>query len=115
MLLANMAVARFIAHTYSGAALLRHHAPPNQRLLQRFVEYAERLGFPFDITSSSSLQESFKQIKDEEQRFVMKLLCIKPMQRAKYFCTGTLGVSQFSTDLNDTLKTFERNLTIFSF
>ncbi|KAJ3033238.1 hypothetical protein HDV00_006560 [Rhizophlyctis rosea] len=95
MLLANMAVAKKISTHYPEFSLLRRHAPPSKRPMQEFIELAASLGYTIDATDSSSLQASFEAIPTAEKRQVLKLLCIKPMQRAKYFCTGAVDVEQW--------------------
>jgi protein SSD1 len=47
------------------------------------------LGYAFDGSSARSLQASFNAVEAEDVRAVLRLLAIKPMQRAKYFCTGS--------------------------
>ncbi|KAJ3162413.1 hypothetical protein HDU86_004893 [Geranomyces michiganensis] len=92
MLLANMAVAQKIAARFPDAAMLRNHAAPKARGMTEFVDFAAQLGYKIDAESSSSLQKSFEAITDPEKRIVMRQLCIKPMQRAKYFSTGSLDI-----------------------
>ncbi|KAI8922348.1 hypothetical protein DFJ77DRAFT_495624 [Powellomyces hirtus] len=93
MLLANMAVAQKIAERFPNGAMLRNHRPPKTKGLNEFVEFAAKLGYVIDPESSSSLQKSFEAITDPEKRTVMRQLCIKPMQRAKYFSTGSLDIN----------------------
>ncbi|CAB4386260.1 RNB-domain-containing protein [Rhizophagus irregularis] len=96
MLLANMSVAQKISSAFPEQALLRRHAPPIERRLNDFVEHANRLDYDdFDATSAGALQESLNSIKDDDAREVLNLLAIKPMQRAKYFCTGTLDIAKY--------------------
>ncbi|KAJ3280299.1 hypothetical protein HK104_000770 [Borealophlyctis nickersoniae] len=95
MLLANMAVAKKISTYFPDNALLRRHSPPIQRAMKDFVAFAAKLGYEIDPTDSSSLQASFEAIEDEQTRQVLKLLCIKPMQRAKYFCTGSVDIEHW--------------------
>ncbi|CAI2180934.1 5098_t:CDS:10 [Funneliformis geosporum] len=95
MLLANMSVAQKISSAFPEQALLRRHAPPIERRLNYFVEHASRLGYDFDVSTAGSLQKSFNNIYDNAVREVLRLLAIKPMQRAKYFCTGTLDIAKY--------------------
>lgn len=47
------------------------------------------MGYTFDGSSAGSLQRSFEAIESEDAKAVLRLLAVKPMQRAKYFCTGS--------------------------
>ncbi|CAG8719638.1 1333_t:CDS:2, partial [Cetraspora pellucida] len=95
MLLANMSVAQKISSAFPEQALLRRHAPPIERRLNDFVEHVKRLGYDIDTSSAGALQRSFNAVEDDSVREVLKLLAIKPMQRAKYFCTGTLDIAKY--------------------
>ncbi len=88
MLLANMSVAKKISDTFSGDALLRSHTPPSPKPLKEFLEYTTQMGFQLDATSAGALQASIERIEDAETKQILQLLAIKPMQRARYFCTG---------------------------
>ncbi|KAJ3180051.1 hypothetical protein HDU87_002274 [Geranomyces variabilis] len=92
MLLANMTVAQKIAARFPDAAMLRNHAAPKARGMTEFVDFAAQLGYVINAENSSTLQKSFEAITDPEKRIVMRQLCIKPMQRAKYFSTGSLDI-----------------------
>ncbi|KAI8996067.1 hypothetical protein BC832DRAFT_519063, partial [Gaertneriomyces semiglobifer] len=94
MLLANMAVAAKIAKHYPESALLRNHRPPKEKVMDEFITFAAQLGYSLDPSTSSTLQQSFNAI-GEEKRTVLQQLCIKPMQRAKYFCTGKLEIPKW--------------------
>ncbi|KAJ3015748.1 hypothetical protein HKX48_004403 [Thoreauomyces humboldtii] len=96
MLMANMAVAQKIAARFPEGAMLRNHAPPKEKGMTEFVEFAAKLGYVIDDTSSSTLQTSFESITDLHKRSVLRQLCIKPMMRARYFCTGELGIDEWS-------------------
>ncbi|KAI9202792.1 uncharacterized protein BJ171DRAFT_511967 [Polychytrium aggregatum] len=95
MLLANMSVAKKISQTFPKASLLRQHSPPSKGSMVTFIELAAKLGFEINPETSSTLQASFDAIENNEIRQVLRLLCIKPMQRAKYFCTGSVDLSYF--------------------
>lgn len=95
MLLANMAVAQQLAATFPEHALLRNHGPPQQKSMTKFLELAARLGYPMNANSAGELQASFDAIPDENVRLTLRLMCIKPMQRAKYFCTGCLDLEHW--------------------
>ncbi|KAG1329120.1 hypothetical protein G6F62_007819 [Rhizopus arrhizus] len=95
MLRANMSVAEKITEHYPNEALLRQHSPPHEKSLNEFLKIAENLGYSFDSSSAGSLQESFNAIESEDAKAVLKLLAVKPMQRAKYFCTGSYETTKF--------------------
>ncbi|KAI8376769.1 hypothetical protein EDC96DRAFT_436068 [Choanephora cucurbitarum] len=95
MLCANMSVAQKIAEHYPNEALLRQHAPPHEKTLNEFIKIAENMGYHFDGSSAGSMQQSFNAIESEDVRAVLRLLAVKPMQRAKYFCTGSCDVSKY--------------------
>ncbi|KAL3862206.1 hypothetical protein ACJMK2_008193 [Sinanodonta woodiana] len=76
MLLANMAVAHKINSAYPEKALLRRHPPPQSKMaddLRSLWSYSD----PNDEYSVARMQ-------------VLVSLCARPMQNAKYFCTGCL-------------------------
>lgn len=52
MLLANMAVADFIAAAFPERAMLRRHPPPNERKLNETVELAAQMGYPLSTTTA---------------------------------------------------------------
>ena len=95
MLLANMAVATKLCQTFPEAALLRRHEPPSSSAMREFIEIASKLGFTIDPSNSSTLQASFDAIKSANARDVLRLLAIKPMKRAKYYCTGSAEIMSF--------------------
>ncbi|CAG8783317.1 10638_t:CDS:2, partial [Acaulospora morrowiae] len=95
MLLANMSVAQKISSAFPEQALLRRHAAPIERRLADFVEHAIRLGYDINSNSAGALQKSLDAVEDNSVKEVLRLLAIKPMQRAKYFCTGTLDIAKY--------------------
>ncbi|CAH1759149.1 3396_t:CDS:10 [Entrophospora sp. SA101] len=95
MLLANMSAAHKISSTFPEQALLRRHAAPIDRRLNDFREHAARFGYEFDISSAGALQRSFNKVDNADAKEVLELLAIKPLQRAKYFCTGTLDIAKY--------------------
>ncbi|TPX69416.1 hypothetical protein SpCBS45565_g02427 [Spizellomyces sp. 'palustris'] len=95
MLLANMAVAQKISSRFSNSALLRNHRKPLKKSMDEFVAFAAKLGYTIDSSTSASLQTSFESIPHAFQRSVLQQLCIKPMQRAKYFCTGAVDITNW--------------------
>jgi protein SSD1 len=76
-------------------ALLRRHDQPIDRRLTTLTERAERLGLPFDTSSSGALMRSFSQIEEPAARVIMELLSYKATQRAKYFCAGMLDIAKY--------------------
>lgn len=95
MLLANISVAQRIAQHFPEQALLRRHPEPIERRLLGFQEHARRLGYTVDISSGGALQESFNAIDDPDVRTFLQLLAVKPMKRAKYFCSGLLDIAKY--------------------
>lgn len=75
---------------------MRKHGEPSPRAMKEFLEIAGKLGYAeIDASSSFSLQKSFDLIQDENAKMILKHLCIKPMQRAKYYCTGVEDILHF--------------------
>ncbi|CAO3650181.1 unnamed protein product [Cunninghamella blakesleeana] len=89
MLRANISVAEKICEHYPKEALLRRHEYPIPRRLAEFIETVEEMGYKIDGSSSGTLQESFNAIESADVKTVLLLLAIKPMKRAKYFCSGS--------------------------
>lgn len=54
-----------------------------------------RLDITLDGSSSGSLMQSIDKITDPNSRSTLQHLATKSMQRAKYFCTGSLDISKF--------------------
>ncbi|CDS12828.1 hypothetical protein LRAMOSA05012 [Lichtheimia ramosa] len=96
MLRANMSVAEKICGQFPNEALLRRHAPPIERRLDEFIKHSENLGYKLDGSSAGNLQASFNAIESQEVKDVLISLAIKPMQRAKYFCTGAMDISKYN-------------------
>ncbi|KAJ1973834.1 hypothetical protein H4R35_003906, partial [Dimargaris xerosporica] len=88
MLLANTTVATAIRDYFPDHALLRRHPPPVTRALDKFESYVKRLGYTLDTSSSGALHRSFDAIADPKAQELLKLMAIKPMSRARYFCAG---------------------------
>ncbi|XP_067950237.1 DIS3-like exonuclease 2 [Watersipora subatra] len=94
MLLANMAVARKIHKSYPEKAILRMHPEPQGKQLSDLELVCSQMGLFIDTTNSHTMQDSLSrytggQTEEEIGKFqVLMQLCTKPMQRAKYFCTG---------------------------
>lgn len=95
MLLANMTVARVISNAFPESALLRRHPEPNMRKLKEFEEFCEKNEFDLDTSSSGALRLSLEKMEDRVKHDpvlfnILMLFATKPMQLAKYFCTGEL-------------------------
>ncbi|KNE56473.1 VacB and RNase II family 3'-5' exoribonuclease [Allomyces macrogynus ATCC 38327] len=88
MLLANQSVASKISDTFPDLALLRRHAPPGDDMMKKLAAKALAMGYQIDVTSSGALQQSFDRITDPVVARLLKHLCVRPMKRAVYLCTG---------------------------
>lgn len=55
----------------------------------------EVLGLNFDGHSAGSLQSSFNGVNNPDVKDVLLILAIRTMQRAKYFCSGSLDIAKF--------------------
>ncbi|KAG0262037.1 hypothetical protein BG011_000390 [Mortierella polycephala] len=95
MLLANMSVAKQICEFFPEQALLRRHEDPLEKKMGDFILYMNKIGLDLDASSSGALQQSLDAIQDPDVRKVVRLLMIKPMQRAKYICSGMLSPDKF--------------------
>merc|ERR1712130_653522 len=103
MLLANMAVAHKIYSTYTDVAVLRRHPPPKADMLDKVVDQLGCLGVDINSSTAFTLAQSIAKIKEcdgteEEKR--AKLACVtsllsKPMELARYFCTGMFDPGDF--------------------
>lgn len=67
---ANKYVAEKIAAALPDKALLRRQGPPNPRRLQTFADRMNKIGYEVDISSSSALQNSLFNVKDDDIRKV---------------------------------------------
>jgi DIS3-like exonuclease 2 len=95
MLLANMSVARVISDAFPDSALLRRHPEPNMRKLKEFEDFCDKNGFELNASSSGALHISLEKMQERFKHDpavfnILMLLATKPMQLAKYFCTGEL-------------------------
>ncbi len=90
MLLANVTVAERVSRAFPARAMLRRHAPPSERKLAELDAFASAHGIAVDTSSSKKLHESLRAIAetDKDMFNLVQLLATKPMQLAKYFCTG---------------------------
>ncbi|GAA6019805.1 hypothetical protein JCM11491_000276 [Sporobolomyces phaffii] len=96
MLLANISVAGKIAAGLPDQALLRRHEAPVDRRLEAFISRMKRLGLDLDGSSAGALMKSFASITDKNERLTLQHLSTRSMQRAKYFCTGSLDISKYA-------------------
>ncbi|KAI7848162.1 hypothetical protein BDC45DRAFT_541277 [Circinella umbellata] len=97
LLLANQSVAQKISSQFPEQALLRRHAPPNERKIRELQEYATKyLGVPIDISSARAIEEAIDSIQDSNLRKIMSVIVLKTLQPPKYFCTGTLDIMKYS-------------------
>ncbi|GAA5906681.1 mRNA-binding translational repressor SSD1 [Sporobolomyces salmoneus] len=96
MLLANISVAGKIASGLPDQALLRRHEAPVDRRLDAFISRMKRLGLDLDGSSAGALMKSFASITDKNERLTLQHLSTRSMQRAKYFCTGSLDISKYA-------------------
>ena len=95
MLLANMAVAHKIKNHYPETSFLRRHPPPQAKMVEDLVELCQNLGFPLDPSSAGTLQSSLWRYAGNDEFTMARMqvlvsMCSKPMQNAKYFCTGCI-------------------------
>ncbi|KAI9495438.1 hypothetical protein BDB00DRAFT_813360 [Zychaea mexicana] len=97
LLLANQSVAQKISSQFPEQALLRRHAPPNERKIRELQEYATKhLGVPIDISSAKAIERTIESIQDPHLRKIMSIIVLKTLQPPKYFCTGTLDIMKYS-------------------
>lgn len=97
LFMANRCVAQKISSQYPEQALLRRQAPPNTRKIHELRDYASRyLGVQLNITNAITIQESIRDIQDDELRQLVSILVLKTMQPPKYFCTGTFDILKYS-------------------
>ncbi|KAK3885314.1 hypothetical protein Pcinc_010457 [Petrolisthes cinctipes] len=96
MLLANMAVAHKIKNSFPELAVLRRHPQPLENPLEATVRTLDAVGITLDISSAGALNKSIakymgRDMYSEGRLQVITNLCSRPMQFARYFCTGALG------------------------
>ncbi|KAI8897838.1 hypothetical protein BC833DRAFT_592225 [Globomyces pollinis-pini] len=95
MLLANRTVAEKIVSYYPESSLLRRHTPPLMRSLNELAKELEKKKITLDTTSALTLNNSLNKISDPLKQSLVRLMCIKSMRRADYFCTGSVDISSF--------------------
>ena len=117
MLLANISVATEIYKAFPDLAVLRSHPKPKSFMMNKTVDMLKNFGgFVFgdfflsvfrsiiiflsdidlDTESSKSLAESLSQYRGTDfstqaKFFVLMSLCSKPMELARYFCSGVFS------------------------
>ncbi|GMH00270.1 hypothetical protein Nepgr_002109 [Nepenthes gracilis] len=99
MLLANRTAAEIISRTFPYGALLRRHPEPNMRKLREFEVFCSKHGLELDASSSGSFQRSLDNIREKlKDDMVLYDILIsyasRPLQVAKYFCSGDIKVSE---------------------
>ncbi|GAB4861373.1 hypothetical protein Ancab_036535 [Ancistrocladus abbreviatus] len=99
MLLANRTAAEIISRTFPDSALLRRHPEPNIRKLREFEAFCSKHGLELDASSSGSFHRSLEGIREKlKDDSVLSDILIsyasRPMQLAKYFCTGDCKVNE---------------------
>jgi DIS3-like exonuclease 2 len=93
LLLANMTVARVISNAFPDSALLRRHPEPSLRKLKEFEDFCSKIGFDLDSTSAGTLHTSLMKMQESVKHdpvlySILMQYASKPMQSAKYFCSG---------------------------
>ncbi|XP_067658576.1 uncharacterized protein [Haliotis asinina] len=96
MLLANMAVAHKIYKSYPEKAVLRRHPPPQSKMVDDLKDLCEQLGLAVDLSNSQTWQQSLSSYQGTDEfsaarMQVLVALSSKPMQNAKYFCSGMIA------------------------
>ncbi|XP_046571532.1 LOW QUALITY PROTEIN: DIS3-like exonuclease 2 [Haliotis rubra] len=96
MLLANMAVAHKINDSYPQKAVLRRHPPPQSKMVDDLKDLCEQLGLAVDLSNSQTWQQSLSSYQGTDEfsaarMQVLVALSSKPMQNAKYFCSGMIA------------------------
>jgi len=102
MVLANVRVAQKISDAFPGSALLRNHPSPNARKLKKLSEFCRNCKSfdlrKFDIRSSKAIADSLNGFRESLPSEVFKALLVlarKPMQLARYFCSGDMEPSEW--------------------
>ena len=95
MLLANIAVANKIYQIFPTKAILRRHPVPLDGPMTSTKHLLSTLGVNIDVSNSSTLNASIQHYKGDDKYSCARMqlivsMCSKPMQFARYFCTGHL-------------------------
>ncbi|KAG7153782.1 DIS3-like exonuclease 2-like [Homarus americanus] len=96
MLLANMAVAHKIFNSCPKLAVLRRHPPPLENPMEWAANNLRAVNVCLDISSAGALNKSIAQYVGNDKYSIGRLqvitsMCSKPMQFARYFCSGYLS------------------------
>eukprot|EP00252_Welwitschia_mirabilis_P000053 TRINITY_DN10031_c0_g1_i1.p1 TRINITY_DN10031_c0_g1~~TRINITY_DN10031_c0_g1_i1.p1 ORF type:complete len:508 (-),score=106.60 TRINITY_DN10031_c0_g1_i1:166-1542(-) len=99
MLLTNMTVAKIISRTFPECSLLRRHPEPNPRKLKEFEAFCVKHGFELNTSSSGDFNISLEKIREKliDDKVLYNIIILhatRPMQLAKYVCTGDQRYSQ---------------------
>ncbi|KAI8807108.1 hypothetical protein BJ742DRAFT_813489 [Cladochytrium replicatum] len=98
MLLANIYVAKKIYETFPDSSMLRRHPKPRATQFESLLAALRPRGIELDISSSKSLSDSLDNAIDPKDAYFNKLVRImttRSMMQAVYFCSGTMGESDF--------------------
>ncbi|XP_063701864.1 DIS3-like exonuclease 2 isoform X2 [Culicoides brevitarsis] len=94
MFLANCSVAAFIFKYKPKHSILRNHSRPSDNAMDNLENTLKKFDYVLNGRTSTELRDTMEQIinasaSPDGARTVMNVLLSKPMQRAKYFCSGT--------------------------
>ena len=113
MLLANMAVGRKIYDENPDRAILRCHPPPHPVMMEDVLNVCKQNNINFDISNSASISQSLEEVAKLDPELAetlwpaLVLMCTKPFQNAKYFCTG-------SVDNEEAYRHYALNVPIYT-
>eukprot|EP01116_Phalansterium_solitarium_P017066 TRINITY_DN4115_c2_g1_i1.p1 TRINITY_DN4115_c2_g1~~TRINITY_DN4115_c2_g1_i1.p1 ORF type:complete len:1229 (-),score=429.00 TRINITY_DN4115_c2_g1_i1:213-3770(-) len=99
MLLANRRVAERIVAALPESSLLRNHPPPLPSKLEAFGKFCADLKIPINTSSGRALSESLKKVQSTtppQLYQLLQIMLVRPMQLAKYFCTGDLEIEAWT-------------------
>jgi len=97
-------VAHKIHSTWPELAVLRRHPPPKAAMMETVVEQLGLLGITLDSSTAGTLATSIDKLRMEEgvpmETMLARMACItslcsKPMELARYFCTGMFDIEDF--------------------
>lgn len=98
----NTVVAYRIYEVLGPHSFLRKQNEPNPHKLRTFLESANNLNMPIDISSSASIQASILDTHDDSIRKALEALLYKSMNRARYYVAGkndSLGFGHYFLNL----------------
>ncbi|XP_071522150.1 uncharacterized protein [Panulirus ornatus] len=95
MLLANMAAAHKIYNSFPEIAVLRRHPPPLENPMEAAAHTLAAVGVFLNISNAGALNNSIAKYIGKDKYSTGRLqvitsICSKPMQLARYFCSGFL-------------------------